>query len=136
MDWTSSALSVVSADSAVTQIEAGAIDIYGSNLSTPQDFQAIADAGLESSFQYGLYYELTFNPAGNPTFEGTGKLNPFSSMKIREAMNWLVDRDYINQEIYGGQAIPKWFPFVAGFPEYGRYIDLFRPYEVIYAPES
>jgi hypothetical protein len=127
-------LSVVSADSAVTQIEAGAIDVYGSNLSTPADFQAIADAGLDHSFQYGLYYELTFNPVG-PVFEGTGKLNPFSSMKIREAMNWLVDRDYINQEIYGGNAIPKFFSLVAGFPEYGRYIDLIRPYEVIYAPD-
>jgi hypothetical protein len=45
------AMSVVGADSAVTQIEAGAIDIYASNLSTPQDFQAIADAGLERSDQ-------------------------------------------------------------------------------------
>jgi peptide/nickel transport system substrate-binding protein len=126
-------LSIVGADSAVTQIEAGAIDIYGSNLSTPQDFAAIEAAGLEASFQYGLYYEITINPAG-PIFEGTGKLNPFASMRIREAMNMLFDRDYINQEVYGGAAIPKFASFVSGFPEYGRYIDLIRPYEVKYAP--
>jgi hypothetical protein len=129
------ALSVVGADAAVTQIEAGAIDIYGSNLGTPQDLEAIEAAGLETSFQYGIYYELSFNPAGDPTFANDPtKLNPFSSDKIREAMNWLVDRDYINQEVYGGNAVNKWVSFVSGFPEYGRYIDLIRPYEVKYAP--
>jgi peptide/nickel transport system substrate-binding protein len=126
---------VVSADAAVTQIEAGAIDIYGSNLSTPQDLEAIEAAGLETSFQYGIYYELTFNPAGDPTFANDPeKLNPFSSARVREAMQMLVDRDYINQEIYGGNAVPKFVSFVSGFPEYGKYIDLIRPYEVKYAP--
>jgi peptide/nickel transport system substrate-binding protein len=128
------ALSVVDAASAVTQIEAGAIDIYGSNLSTPQDIEAIEAAGLERSAQFGIYYELTFNPVG-PTFEATGKLNPFSNAMCREAMQFLVDRDFINQEIYGGNAIPKWTSLVSGFPEYGRYIDLIRPYEVKYSPD-
>lgn len=35
--------------------------------------------------------ELTFNVADF----STGKLNPFSNQQIREAMNWLVDRDHI-----------------------------------------
>ncbi len=126
------AMSVVGADSAVTQISAGAIDIYASNLSTPQDLAAITEAGLERSDQFGLFYEITFNPVG-PTFEGTGKLNPFYSAKLREAMNWLWDRDYINQEIYGGASVPKFLPIVAGFPDYARYVDLIRPYEAFYA---
>ena len=57
-------MSVVSSDSAVTQIEAGAIDIYSGSLSTPQDLEAIAEAGLDRSDQFGLFYELTFNPVG------------------------------------------------------------------------
>jgi len=126
------AMSVVSSESAVTQLEAGAIDIYAGSLSTPQDLEAITNAGLERSDQFGLFYELTFNPVG-PTFDGTGKLNPFSSAKIREAMNWLVDREYINQEIYGGASVPKWFPITSGFPDYARYIDLLRPLEAKYA---
>ena len=126
------AMSVVSSDSATTQIEAGAIDLYAGTLSTPQDLAAIAEAGLERSDQFGLFYELTFNPVG-PTFEGTGKLNPFSSARIREAINWLVDRDYINQEVYGGASIPKWFPITSGFPDYARYVDLLRPLEARYA---
>lgn len=125
-------MSLVSADSAVTQISAGAVDIYASNLSTPQDLAAIEEAGLERSDQFGLYYELTFNPAG-PTFEATGKLNPFSSQKIREAMNWLVDRDYINQEVYGGASVPKFTSVVAGFPDYARNVEIIRALEAKYA---
>ncbi len=126
------AMSVVGADSAVTQISAGAIDIYAGNLATPQDLAAINEAGLERSDQFGLFYEIRFNVVG-PTFEGTGKLNPFFSAKIREAMNWLIDRDYINQEIYGGASIPKFLPITAGFPTYARYIEHIRPLEAKYA---
>jgi hypothetical protein len=75
------------------------------------------------------------NPAGDPTFANDeAKLNPFSSARVREAMNWLIDRDYLNQEVFGGNAVPKYVSFISGFPEYGRYIDLIRPYEVYYAP--
>lgn len=125
-------MSIVTADAAITQITAGAIDLYASNLSTPQDVEAADAAGLERSFQFGIYYELTFNPVG-PTFPATGKLNPFSSAKIREAMNWLIDRDYINREIYGGLAVPKFFSLVSGFPDYARHADLIRGLEAKYA---
>jgi peptide/nickel transport system substrate-binding protein len=124
-------MSVVSSDSAVTQISAGAVDLYASNLSTPQDFQAIAEAGLERSDQFGLYYEITFNPVG-PIFGGTGGFNPFSNANIREAMNWLIDRDYIDQEVYGGTAVPKFFSLVSGFPDYARYVDTIRGFEAKY----
>jgi peptide/nickel transport system substrate-binding protein len=125
-------MSIVSSASAVTQIVAGASDIYASNLSTPQDLAAIEEAGLERSDQFGLYFEITMNPVG-PTFEGTGKLNPFSSRAIREAMNWLIDRDYINQEIYGGSAVPKFTSIVAGFPDYARNVETIRALEAKYA---
>ena len=124
-------MSLVSANSAVTQIDAGVIDIYASNLSTPQDLAAIEEAGLLRSEQFGMYYELTFNPAG-PTFEATGKLNPFHNKKIREAMNWLVDRDYINQEVYGGSGVPKFTSIVSGFPDYARNVEIIRALESKY----
>src|SRR3990172_10638448 len=56
-------MKVVGADSAITQIAAGDIDIFTSNLSTPQDVQAADANNLERSFQYGLYYEMTINPS-------------------------------------------------------------------------
>jgi peptide/nickel transport system substrate-binding protein len=125
-------ISVVSSDAAVTQIEAGAIDIYASGLSSA-DLPEIEAAGLGYSKQNGLYYELTYNPVGAPTFEATGKLNPFSSKKVREAMNWLIDREYINQEVYAGGALLKFFPITTQFPDYADLADVVRLYESKYA---
>jgi peptide/nickel transport system substrate-binding protein len=123
--------SVVSADSAVTQILAKAIDIYASGLSS-KDLPTIEAAGLPHSNQNGLYYELTYNPVG-PEFPATGQLNPFSSAKVREAMNWLVDRQYINQEVYAGGALLKWFPITTQFPDYADLADVVRGLEAKYA---
>ena len=58
------------------------------------------DPDLAYSHSFGSYTEMTFNPA---VFTD-GRLNPFSNPKIREAMNWLIDRNYVVQEIYGGLA--------------------------------
>jgi peptide/nickel transport system substrate-binding protein len=123
--------SLVDGGSAITQLQAGAIDIYASGLSSA-DLPAIQAAGLNYSNQNGLFYELTFNPVG-PTFPGTGKLNPFSSPKVREAMNWLVDRDYINQEVYAGGGLVKFFPITTQFPDYADLADVARALEAKYA---
>jgi peptide/nickel transport system substrate-binding protein len=122
-------MTVVDVDQAVTQITAGAIDVYAGNLATPAQLEPVAEAGLNRSLKYGLYYELTFNPA---TFND-GTFNPFAIPEIREAMNWLIDREYIVQEVYGGNAIAKWFPITAGFPDYAKYVDIARPLEAEYS---
>lgn len=110
------AVSVVPQDSVVTQLQNNEIALYTDPLD-PSFFDEIDAAGLAYKQSYGLYYDLTFNPVG-PTFPGTGKFNPFSSPKIREAMNWLVDRNYINQQIFNGKAVPKYVVLVAGLPDY------------------
>ncbi len=96
---------------AVSRLEAGDIDVFAYNVSEPEPAQKIyelTDAGVLKYYtSYGNYNELTFNPV--PTFED-GRLNPFGNPKIREAMNWLVDRDYVAQEISGGMARPRFVP--------------------------
>lgn len=123
-------MSVVEGDSAVTQLQAGAIDIYANGLSS-RDLPAIQEAGLAYSTSSGLYYDLLFNPVG-PEFTD-GRFNPFSNRKIREAMNWLVDRDYLNQEIYAGGALPKFFAITTQFPDYADLADVARRLEAYYA---
>lgn len=115
-------MKIVGADSAITQIAAGDIDIYTSNLSTPTDVQASDAANLERSFQYGLYYELTLNPSEFTS----GVFNPMTDARIRKALNNLVDRDFINQEVYGGLAVPKYVSFVSAFADYARHVDVIR----------
>jgi peptide/nickel transport system substrate-binding protein len=89
---------------------------------TPDVAQILkTDPNLAYHATYGLYYELTFNPVG-PTFP-SGELNPFSVPRIREAMNYVIDRNYIVNNILYGFAAPKFFPLIKGFPEYERMKD-------------
>ena len=121
--------SVVGSDSAVTQLKASAIDVYPDGLASA-DFPAIKDAGLSYSAFNGLYYDLMYNPA---VFKDANVLNPFSDRKIREATNWLYDRNYINQEVYAGGGLPKFFPIQTNGPDYADLADVARGLESEYA---
>ncbi|WP_288007887.1 ABC transporter substrate-binding protein [Thermofilum sp.] len=90
------------------------------------------DPNIKYKYSFGLYFELTFNPVG-PEFPKTGKLNPFSDPKIREAMNYIVDRNYIANEIMLGFAVPKWLPLVSQFPEYAKLADTVKLLEAQYS---
>lgn len=122
-------VSVVSAESAITQLEAGTIDLYSFALASDQ-VDAINAAGLKSSTSFGGNYAYMFNPA---VFDDASVLNPFSNRKIREAMNWAVDRNYLNQEIYGGGSLPKLFAISTELVEYTNLIETARALETKYA---
>ena len=60
-------------------------------------------------------------------------LNPFSDRKTREATNYLYDRNHINQEIYNGGGLAKFFPFVTDGPDYTDLADVAAGLEAQYA---
>lgn len=122
-------VSVVAGDSAVSQLQAGAIDLYSFGLAS-DIFTVIRQAGLGYSQSYGGNYSIMLNPA---VFTDTSKFNPFSNRKIREALNWLIDRNYINQEIYAGGSLPKFFAITTQLVEYTDLIDTARALESKYA---
>ncbi len=121
--------SVVDAQSAVTQIGAGAVDLFSYGLASDK-LADIKAANLCYTQSYGTYYSFMFNPA---VFTDTTKLNPFSNLKIREATNWLIDRNYINQEVFAGGALPKLFPLTTQLVDYTGVIDVARGLEAYYA---
>jgi len=124
--------SIDQASAAVTQLQANDIDVYAYTVSDATVFQTVkGDSNLSYTTALGSYDEFTFNPSG-PTFKD-GRLNPFSDAKIREAMNWLVDRNYMSQEIFGGLAVPKYTTLNSAFPDYVKYIATVRALEVKYA---
>lgn len=86
---------------------------------------------LDYDYSYGMSIELTINPAG-PVLED-GSLNPFSSRRVREAMNLLIDRHYIAEEIFGGLAVPRFLPLNTAFPDYARLAKTARALELRYA---
>lgn len=115
----------------IAQLQAGDIDSCADGNSNPDDFQTVqSDPNLEYATSFGLNFELLLNPV--PTFSD-GRVNPFGNAKIREAMNMLIDREFIVQEIFGGLGIPKYSTLVGAFPDYSRYIEAARALEAKYA---
>jgi peptide/nickel transport system substrate-binding protein len=121
-----------SADAAVGRLEAGDIDIYAFAVSNPEVARAVeASPALRGIQSFGSYSELSFNPAG-PEFTGTGALNPFSVARMREAMNWVIDRQYIAEELHGGMAVPRWHPFNNASNDYAMLADVAIALEIEY----
>jgi len=117
---------------AINMFEAGEIQVYGLGITDPELYRRIqASRVIQYEISYGSSAELTFNPVG-PTFPKTGDLNPFHVPAIREAVNWLVDREYIAEEIYGGLAVPRFLPLTTAFPDYARLADVARRLELHY----
>lgn len=123
-----------SAERALSLIEIGAIALYSAGI-TDSQFMATVERNdaLALGRHYGTSVELTFNTAG-PVFED-GTLNPFALARVREAMNWLVDREHLVQAVYGGNAIPRYVPLSTVSLDYARYIDVVRRLERAYASD-
>jgi peptide/nickel transport system substrate-binding protein len=122
-----------SAADALARLQAGELSVWAQQTRDPDVAAAVAASpDLEGYHAYGMYNELTFNPSG-PIFAGTGKLNPFAAPRIREAMNWLMDRDYIAEVIIGGMAVPRWHALNTASPDYANLADVGRSLELAYA---
>jgi peptide/nickel transport system substrate-binding protein len=114
---------------AFEMLESGQMHVYAYGLSDPEIKKKIeASKNTTYALSYGNIWELTINPA-----EFKSGFNPFSSAPIREAINWLLDRNYIAQELNFGLARPKYVPIVSAFPDYARLADVCRAIEVKYA---
>jgi peptide/nickel transport system substrate-binding protein len=115
---------------AVAQIQADQLDLYAYLAQDPDTFEIVkSDPNLAYSLSYGSWDSILFNTAEF----NNGKLNPFSNPKIREATNWLVDRNYLVQEAVGGLGTPRFISQLNTFPDYALYADLIRPMESKYA---
>ncbi|SDI80508.1 peptide/nickel transport system substrate-binding protein [Billgrantia gudaonensis] len=113
-------------------IETGAQQVFTQGISSPAVYRRLRDSpAIAHDLSYGTSSELTLNPAGPEFADGT--LNPFHVPAIREALNRLVDRDYIAQELYGGLAVPRFLPLSTAFPDYARLADVARELELRYA---
>jgi len=119
------------AQAAVKQLQANDADIYAYTVADPAIFETVkSDPNLAYTTALGSYNEISANPVATFT---DGRINPFGVAKFREAMNMLIDRNYICQEIYGGLAVPKFSSLNSSFPDYAKYVDVNRAIEAKYA---
>lgn len=117
---------------AITRLESGELDIYAGPIADPDlAAQIEASPDLEGYRSYGGFNELTFNTVG-PEFDD-GRLNPFHVPRIREAMNYLIDRAYIVDEIKGGMAEPCYTPINFASRDRALLADLIAAKQLQYA---
>ncbi len=114
----------------VHQIEIGHLDLFASGINNPTIYNRIRDSlKTDYAVSYGSSVELTMNTA---EFADPEQLNPFHNRRIREAMNWLLDRDYIAAELFGGLAAPRYLPMSTVLPDYARLAESARAIELHY----
>jgi len=123
--------SVGDGNSSLFDIRSGTIDMYFDELNSNFYNTSIpSDPSLDVSTSSDLNYELTINPAA---FSDTSRINPFDVPEIREAFNWLIDRNYLAQTIFRGLAVPRYFPIATNYPDYQRYASTVSALETAYA---
>ena len=122
-----------SEDVGVARLQSGDIDIYANSMANADLFNTVReDPNLSYTENYGLYDELTINTGGDPVFANAGTFNPFSNQKIREAMNWVIDRNYLVQEIWNGLAAPRFTFFGSAMPDAARVPAAVAAVEALY----
>ncbi len=114
------------ANSAVARLEAGDLHMYADDIGGEAAFQALASDNIQTRTQYGLFDELTFNIA---TCNDESLLNPFQNQTIRQAMNFIMDRQYVAQELYNGLAVPKYTTIAEASADRARFAKEIRQLE-------
>src|SRR5919206_767383 len=119
---------------ALQDLKAGKIDTYFANIPLEVVSDAQSDPNLKVYQTTGEFSDLLLNPA--PARNTTGELNPFSITQVRFAMNYLVDRDFVVNEILKGHGSPLTDPFGVYSPEYPNVIDTVQSFGFRHSPET
>jgi len=123
-----------SAAVALEQVSRGVdMQMYMFNLRNLADkLAALRDPNIWTVQTPGSVNDLWVNPvpyASGVNMPGTCTgpgFNPFQIQAVRQGLNFLVDRNFIVNQIYGGFAIPYISPWHAKMPEYRREATFFR----------
>ncbi|HEV2108926.1 MAG TPA: ABC transporter substrate-binding protein, partial [Thermomicrobiales bacterium] len=95
-------------DQAPLQIQNGEMDLYlfGLKIDAARQLAESALEAIELIEAPASTLSLILNPAPAPE----GELNPFAIREIRQAMQYLVDREFIANDIFQGRALPMFSP--------------------------
>jgi len=130
-----------SPQAAVLKLKMGILDIYTSPTVTTGIVEEIGDhPDVEYVIDYGSFCEFRFNTYRNPITKEPvfrdGRLNPFAIPEVREAVNWLIDRQHIVDEYLDGRGVPRWTALGTRFTDHlVRYPQIVTAIEEYYAPD-
>jgi peptide/nickel transport system substrate-binding protein len=102
----------------IPMIETGDMDAWLWWLNTENTKLAEENPAIGLINAYGLYNAIELNPLNT-----TDNFNIFSIKEVREAMNWIIDRTYIVNDLWAGRGSEKFTYFKSVSPDYARTID-------------
>ena len=87
-------------NTALEEVRNGNLDLYFYRISSDRLKDSDSRENLQVFESTGGYFSILLNPTDS------GEFNPFSIREVRYAMNFLVDRNLIVNELLGGYGAP------------------------------
>ena len=115
-------------NTALEEVRNGNLDVYYYTISPDRLETHKAREGLQVFDSTGISYSILLNPAESEKF------NPFSIKEVRFALNYLVDRKLIVNELMGGFGSPIISYYGPSVPEYLTVIEQSESFNFKYNP--
>ena len=115
-------------NTALEEVRNGNLDLYYYRISPDRIENAQSREGLRVFESTGGSYSILVNPAESETF------NPFSVREVRFALNYLVDRNLIVNELMGGYGVPMVSNYGPFDPEYLAVLGQLERFRFRYDP--
>ncbi|QLH06432.1 ABC transporter substrate-binding protein [Nitrosopumilus ureiphilus] len=115
-------------NTALEEVRNGNLDVYYYRISSDRLENLQSREGLQVFDSTGGSYSILVNPAESEKF------NPFSNKDIRFALNYLVDRKLIVNELMGGYGAPIISYYSPSDPEYLTIIKQLESFNFKYNP--
>jgi len=115
-------------NTALEEVRNGNLDLYYYKISSDRLENQKSREGLEVFDSAGGSYSILVNPAESKEF------NPFSIKDVRFALNYLIDRKLIVNELMGGYGAPVISYYSPSDPEYLTIIKQLETFDFRYNP--
>jgi len=119
---------IPSDEETIAKIQTGEAHMRWWGLRTPEAVEKARAGGVKILETPSGSYDLFLNPV--PFKEG---FNPFAIREIREAIHFLIDRQFVANEIFKGLAIPRSTLYRTVSPDYVRNVVFMKSLEARYS---
>jgi peptide/nickel transport system substrate-binding protein len=117
---------------ALEEVKSGALDLYYFRIPLEAASNARNDPRLQVHDRIAGSMGLLVNPAPS---NDTDRINPFQFREVRFALNYLIDREFMVNEVLQGYGSPLVDPFGIYSPEYLNVIDVVESFGFRYNPK-
>ena len=115
-------------NTALEEVRNGNLDLYYYRISSDRLKDSSSHDNLQVFESTGGYFSILLNPTDS------GEFNPFSIREIRYALNFLVDRNLIVNELLGGYGSPMISNYGIFSADYLGIIDVLESFQFRYNP--